>query len=88
MMNIYKETIPQLGGYLINDTDLHLNRIEIYLQEIARREPLYFQQRAIDDKEPGYATDDYKDFYYKVTNSIQLIRFFKLYRLFANNNLF
>ena len=66
MMNIYRDIMPKLGGYLTNKDQLHLPRIELFLQEIARREPLYFQQRAIDEKDELYAGDDYRAHYYKV----------------------
>eukprot|EP01035_Chromulina_nebulosa_P020498 gene20498-26592_t len=65
MMNIYKDLIPKLGGYLTDKNSIHLPRLELFIQEVARREPLYFQQRAIDDKEPGFADEGYREFYYK-----------------------
>lgn len=45
---------------------IHLPRVELFLQEIARREPLYFQQRAIEEQDDAYAGDDYRKHYYKV----------------------
>jgi hypothetical protein len=33
---------------------------------MARREPLYFQQRSIDEKDEGYGDAGYRDHYYKV----------------------
>ena len=51
MMNIYKEMLPSLGGYLTDKDKMQLYRVELFIQEVARREPLYFQQRAIDDKD-------------------------------------
>jgi hypothetical protein len=36
------------------------------VQEIARREPLYFQQRAIDEKDKDFSDDGYVAHYYKV----------------------
>jgi hypothetical protein len=45
--------------------DIHLPRVELFLQEIGRREPLYFQQRAIDEKDSKYGDDDYAEHYYK-----------------------
>lgn len=66
MMNIYREMIPELGGYLTDKDKVHLPRIELFMQEIARREPLYFQQRAIDEKEEAYAGEKYREHYYKV----------------------
>lgn len=65
MMNVYRDIMPTLGGYLTNKSKLHLPRVELFIQEIGRREPLYFQQRAADEKEPQYGEDGYKDFYYK-----------------------
>jgi 5'-3' exonuclease len=47
--------LPLLGGYLTDMSKLHLPRIELFLQELARKEPLYFQQRSIDDEEPEYS---------------------------------
>ena len=50
MMNVYRDLIPALGGYLTQKASIHLPRTELFLQEIGRREPLYFQQRATDEK--------------------------------------
>jgi hypothetical protein len=66
MMNTYRDILPGLGGYLTQKNSLHLPRVELFLQELARREPLYFQQRAMDEKEPAYAGLGYRDFYYQV----------------------
>lgn len=52
MMNIYKDILPSLGGYLTDKNKLHFYRTELFIQEVARREPLYFQQRAIEEKDP------------------------------------
>eukprot|EP01038_Epipyxis_sp_PR26KG_P008756 gene8756-11830_t len=72
MMNVYKETLPnQLHGYLTNKSFIHLPRLELFLQEIARREPLYFQQRAVDEKDEVYASKNYKAHYYKVKFGIE-----------------
>jgi 5'-3' exonuclease len=68
MMAVYKEMFPLLGGYLTKKNQIHLPRLELFLQEIARREPLYFQQRSIEENEQEYANQDqYKRFYYHVT---------------------
>ena len=66
MLQVYGDLLPKLGGFLTNGTSLHLPRIEIFIQEISRNEALYFKQRAIDDNEPAYASEDYKEFYYQV----------------------
>ena len=68
MMRVYSDMLPrQLGGYLTNKSSIHLNRVELFVQEIGRREPLYFQQRAVDDKDDGYAGEGYREHYYQVT---------------------
>jgi 5'-3' exonuclease len=72
MMNVYRDMLPDLGGYLTDKSAIHLPRLELFVQEISRREPLYFQQRAVDDKDDGYATDRYKEHYYKVWNHLTL----------------
>jgi 5'-3' exoribonuclease 1 len=51
MMNVYKDIVPSLGGYLTDKNQIHLQRVELFVQEVARREPLYFMQRAIDEKD-------------------------------------
>ena len=66
MMNVYRDMMPRLGGYLTDKADIHLNRVEVFIQEIGRREPLYFQQRAIDEKDQAYGGDHYKSHYYKM----------------------
>ncbi len=66
MMNIYRDMMPRLGGYLTNKADIHLSRLEVFIQEIGRREPLYFQQRAIDEKDQAYGGENYKSHYYKM----------------------
>lgn len=65
MMNVYRDIMPSLGGYLTDKSKIHMPRVELFIQEIGRREPLYFQQRATDEKEPKYAEDSYKEFYYQ-----------------------
>ncbi len=65
MMNVYRDIMPSLGGYLTDKSQIHMPRVELFIQEIGRREPLYFQQRATDEKEPRYAEDGYKEFYYQ-----------------------
>lgn len=52
--------------------NIHLSRVELFLQEIGRREPLYFQQRAIDEKDTEYAGENYSEHYYKVSIDILL----------------
>ena len=66
MMNVYRDVLQDIGGYLTDKGNIHLSRVELFLQEIGRREPLYFQQRAIDEKDSEYAGDNYSEHYYKV----------------------
>lgn len=77
-MNIYRDIMPRTGGYLSDKNGIHLPRLELYIQELARREPLYFQQRAVDEKEPNYADDGYKNFYYKVSGKETITSVFVL----------
>lgn len=65
LMDTYRQMLPALRGHLTNGEKIHLPRLELFLQEIARREPLYFEQRAADDHEPTYGTADYKACYYQ-----------------------
>ena len=59
MMNTYQD-MPSTRGYLTDKSKIHLGRVELFIQEIARREPLYFQQRATEEKDKFYADDSYK----------------------------
>ncbi|KAM3570611.1 hypothetical protein VYU27_007328 [Nannochloropsis oceanica] len=47
------------------DAQVHHGRLELFLREISRREPLYFQYRAKEDKDPLWQGDGYKDYYYQ-----------------------
>ena len=67
MMSMYRELLPSLGGYLTSKTHIHRARVELFLQELARREPLYFEQRAVDEQESAYADAGYRDHYYEVS---------------------
>lgn len=50
MLHVYRDMLPRLGGYLTDKAKIHLCRLELFLREIARREPLYFQYRAKEEK--------------------------------------
>ncbi|EWM20807.1 dhm exonuclease [Nannochloropsis gaditana] len=66
MMAVYREAVPSLlGGYITDKAKVHQGRLELFLREIARREPLYFQYRAKEDKDPQWQGDGYKDHYYQ-----------------------
>jgi 5'-3' exoribonuclease 1 len=66
VMKVYKELFPVMGGYLTEKNKIHLPRLELFMQELSRREPLYFQQRSVEEDEREYATPAYKDHYYMV----------------------
>mmetsp|Transcript_22963 Transcript_22963/g.29979 ORF Transcript_22963/g.29979 Transcript_22963/m.29979 type:complete len:659 (-) Transcript_22963:392-2368(-) len=70
MMSCYREMLPKFGGYLTDKTKIHRLRFELFVSEIARREPLYFMQRGREEQDPGFANPQdplaYKDYYYKV----------------------
>jgi hypothetical protein len=70
MMTTYRDLLPRLGGYLSHKYSLHLPRMELFLQELARRETLYFEQRGADEQEPLYAGPGYRDHYYKVRHQV------------------
>ena len=72
-MSIYIDILPSLGGYLINKEYIHRNRIELFIQEIARREPLYFQQRGVEEKITEYMDSGYREYYYLVGYSVYCI---------------
>lgn len=36
MMNVYRDIMPQMRGYLSEKSAVHLPRLELFLQEIAR----------------------------------------------------
>jgi hypothetical protein len=43
-------------------------RLELLLQELSRREPLYFEQRAVEEQVPEYMDNSkYRDHYYEVS---------------------
>lgn len=66
MMAVYREAVPNLlGGYITDKAKVHHGRLELFLREISRREPLYFQYRAKEDKDPLWQGDGYKDYYYQ-----------------------
>jgi 5'-3' exonuclease len=77
MMNIYRDLLPSLGGYLTDKNRIHRARLELFVQELARREPLYFEHRAIEDQTSEYAGPQYRDFYYEVffmhANAVSLV---------------
>ena len=39
MMNVYRDLMPQMRGYLSDKAAIHMPRLELFLQEIARYDP-------------------------------------------------
>lgn len=72
MIDIYCQVLLQSGGYMTNKHKLHLPRIELFLQSLSRKEPLYFEQRSLDEGEEAYATSRYKDYYYLVSPMLHI----------------
>lgn len=70
MISIYREMLPELGGYLTDKAAIHRGRFELLMAELARREPLYFMQRGREEQDAGFANPRdplaYKEYYYKV----------------------
>jgi len=70
MISIYREMLPELGGYLTDKAAIHRGRFELLMAELARREPLYFMQRGREEQDAGFANPSdplaYRDYYYKV----------------------
>lgn len=53
MMNTYKDMLPSLGGYLTDKTKVHLPRFELFMRELSKYEPPYFERRARDEAQQG-----------------------------------
>lgn len=71
IMTVYSDVIQRVG-YLTDKEKLHLPRIELLIQEVSRREPLYFMQRAVEEKEPEYGGVNYRAHYYMVCDAVTL----------------
>jgi 5'-3' exonuclease len=65
MMNAYRDLLPSLGGFLTDKTRVHLPRLELFMREVARYEPHYFERRAREEKNDfdasAYAGAYYED---------------------------
>ncbi len=66
LLYTYALQLPKMRGYLTNKEKIHLPRVELFVQELCRREVLYFQQRAVDERIQEYADGNYKEYYYQV----------------------
>src|SRR3546814_68201 len=65
MIAAYIRLLPNFGGYLTNKTQIHLARLELFIQMCSDREPLYFQAIADRDDDDRYRQANYKDHYYQ-----------------------
>ena len=45
MMEAYIRLMPIMGGYLTDKANIHLSRLELFIQAVSDREALYFEQR-------------------------------------------
>ena len=46
LMTVYKQLLPQLGGYLCEDGRPHLGRVEAFIRTVGQHEDAIFQRRA------------------------------------------
>jgi 5'-3' exonuclease len=85
MMSMYQELMPIMGGYLTDKAKIHLPRLELFLQYISSREPLYFEQRGTDEQNNAYKNaSQYRRQYYMVFDFYDL---FLIFSLFYRKNL-
>lgn len=47
MFDLYKELLPELGGYLTHAGKLHRGRLEVFLHKLANLEAKVLQERAL-----------------------------------------
>lgn len=64
MFRVYKDMLPEWGGYLTQRHRLHPDRLEAFLAKIAQSEPQYFEHRAFSDNVEAYKTPEYRREYY------------------------
>ncbi len=68
MLSTYTDMLPTFGGYLTDKEKIHPARFQMFLDELMRYEKGFFESRAVEENEKGWAgTDDmgYDEFYYK-----------------------
>jgi len=64
MMGAYKRLLPKMGGYLTDKSRIHFGRFELFMNDIARQEPLYFYRRGAAEKAVEYQSRSYPETYY------------------------
>lgn len=72
MFRVYRRLLPVWGGFLTERHKLHPDRLEHFLRVLAKREPEYFELRARTDGVPEYATERYREAYYREKFSIDV----------------
>eukprot|EP00187_Rhodella_violacea_P010069 CAMPEP_0174894908 /NCGR_PEP_ID=MMETSP0167-20121228/9426_1 /TAXON_ID=38298 /ORGANISM="Rhodella maculata, Strain CCMP736" /LENGTH=532 /DNA_ID=CAMNT_0016134109 /DNA_START=135 /DNA_END=1730 /DNA_ORIENTATION=+ len=65
MFRVYKDLLPQWGGYLTKVTRLHPERLEEFIAAISKSERAYFEARGLEEGEKGFTSPDYAAYYYK-----------------------
>mmetsp|Transcript_11284 Transcript_11284/g.20392 ORF Transcript_11284/g.20392 Transcript_11284/m.20392 type:complete len:658 (+) Transcript_11284:94-2067(+) len=71
MFRVYKELLPAWNGYLTKAHRLHPDRLETFIQRVSHTEPQFFENRAMDEGEPGFRKSTYRKFYYETKLGIQ-----------------
>mmetsp|Transcript_5938 Transcript_5938/g.21720 ORF Transcript_5938/g.21720 Transcript_5938/m.21720 type:complete len:1118 (-) Transcript_5938:1312-4665(-) len=46
LMQMYKQCLPEMGGYMVNGTEINLARVELFARRVASHEEAIFQKRA------------------------------------------
>lgn len=65
-LNLYRDLMPSLGGYLTDKHRIHLPRLELVFRALAAFEADYFHKRGTLEREPHYTDPDrYRSFYYR-----------------------
>lgn len=65
MFRVYKQLLPEWGGYLTDRHRLHPDRLESFLARVCQGERSYFEHRAQTDDVSEYKTEKYRQAYYR-----------------------
>ena len=64
MLNSYTDLLPKMGGYLTKREKIHPERFQLFMNQLMKFERNYFESRAVEEGEKGWASDKYDEFYY------------------------
>jgi len=64
MLNTYTDLLPKMGGYLTKREMIHPERFQLFMDQLMKFERSYFESRAVEEGENGWASDKYDEFYY------------------------